>query len=482
MVHSDLRSDSSNEEVVCKQTEERVLSTVVLHQAAERTQLVIDCAGLVRRLENLDAEIAMYDQWQRYPTAEYKSKTQLRFEEARAREAAEAAKRGGGPHSIAGQLPLKSLQCSHAVSPRGMQTAVSPLPSPAKSQEHENKLAVAHLQRALRAADFEAEVWRTRANDMQMASERERDQAKRLMEFELSVALQDAEEKMEQEYKKMQADRDEHRDALLDARKELEDQRERLRYLEYAQNTKEADLAALRSQVVEARDSERAYHKNLKQIEQELRDMRTERETHRGALEASRSEEKRLVEIADARVAELSELRLDLEGARTHIAVQRHELEERVTELQEVRERQQALVLAAQRRAELLNAKCENLEAALESATAKQADAAMEREAHREQAQHLLKENDQLRLQLGEVRGGGVLHDATLKLLNFSQGVSVASTMASGAPTSSSGEGSPKSVSGRCSPSRFSQPLPPVRPPSATISPRSRRDLLAHRC
>jgi len=64
------------------------MARVALRQAEERTKLVVECASLVKRMAQLDEEMAQYNEWQRYPTAHYADRVQMRFEEARRREAA----------------------------------------------------------------------------------------------------------------------------------------------------------------------------------------------------------------------------------------------------------------------------------------------------------------------------------------------------------------------------------------------------------
>merc|ERR1711920_767562 len=76
--------------------------------------------------------------------------------------------------------------------------------------------------------------------------------------------------------------------------------------------------------------------------------------------------------------------------------------------------------VAAHRRAEFLNAKCENLLAALENSTLKQADAVLERDAHKERVARLESDIGKLRWNIDDVRG-------------VPGGVSLASTIASAA-------------------------------------------------
>ena len=64
-------------------------------------------------------------------------------------------------------------------------------PRPQSSSEEE-KNAVIHLARGLKLAEMEASEWRQRAIDMEDANEREREQARQLMEFELSAAIREA--------------------------------------------------------------------------------------------------------------------------------------------------------------------------------------------------------------------------------------------------------------------------------------------------
>merc|ERR1719291_700126 len=96
-------------------------------------------------------------------------------------------------------------------------------------------------------------------------------------------------------------------------------------------------------------------------------------------------------------------------------------MEDHEAEMQVVRhdrDKQHDIGLAARRQAELLIAKCENLEAALANSTVKQADAALERDAQKERVQRLEKDNDQLRINLEEFRTG-VTQDLKAKLFGM---------------------------------------------------------------
>lgn len=505
------------------------LSKVVLRQAEERTQLVVDCAGLVRRLEQLDAEIAEYDQWQRYPDARYKTNVQIRFEEAREREAAELAKTGGGEFSVAGQMPLRSLrgQGARPISPR----PVSPrMPAGNPQEEQEQKLAVAHLQRALSAADFEAGVWRQRAQEMELANEHEREQARRLMEFELSSAMKAAEEdrarlvaelrdrdaafeKMDTELRTALSARDEQQQALQTARKHLSDQEEKHRRLADDVASKNLEIQGMQSELQQTQRSAQSERSNADKLEQTIRTVtaelgRTQRnfddaqvqvETQRARLHGLEAELRSTQETCDAKTAQLTAVQNDLQIVHGRLEAQRKHCEQLQAELQDTQRKHYEQLeaqrehfekvqedcnlkhdawLSAQKKAELLNAKCENLLAALENSTLKQADAAIERDAQKERADRLARE---MRRHLEGDEMPSSPSSATsparqkqlyeVRVIDTAQPVSLASTMASGTgfdhPTHDS------------SPERGA--LPAVRPPSSArvtpLSPKERRDL-----
>jgi len=501
------------------------LSKVVLRQAEERTQLVVDCAGLVRRLEQLDSEIAEYDQWQKYPDSRYKTNVQIRFEEARERESAELGKRHGGEFSVAGQMPLRSLrgQGARPISPR----PISPRPPAGNPQEEqEQKLAVAHLQRALSAADFEAGVWRQRAQDIELANEHEREQARRLMEFELSSAMKAAEEdrarlvaelrdrdaafeKMDSELRSVLSARDEQQQALHTARRHLGDQEEKQRRLADNVASKHAEIESMQAELQHTQRSAQSERSNADRLEQTIRTVtselaRTQRnldeaqvqvESHRTQLLGLEAELQSTQEACDVKTGQLAAVQNDLQMVHGRLEAQRKHCEQLQVELQEAQHKHSEQMeaqrqhfervqddcnmkhdawLAAQKKAELLNAKCENLLAALENSTLKQADAAIERDAQKERADRLAKgmrgeeapsspaspSSPTRQKQLYEVR-----------VIDTTQPVSLASTMASGigfdhpVPDSFSERGA----------------LPVVRPPSTAratpLSPKERRDL-----
>lgn len=377
-------------------------ASLVLRQAEERTKLVVDCAGLVRRLEELDAEIAEYDQWQR-------------FEEARRREAEEAKGRGQGD-----QFPLSSLHGTLPFAPTGPPTSPPPHrmrlqsafggPAPEEDEDGERRFAVAHLQRALRAADFEAEVWRQRAHDAAEASDHERAQARLLMEFELSIALREADEerlrstlllrdrdaafeKVDAEVRVMQAEQETQAERLRDARRREAEQATRCERLADVLASKEAALASLRREN-EVAASDGAAHRSLAiSLEQELYKLRGDRDVVAQALEDQRAELRRRSKNAAAREAaldsEVTSVRRALAAASAEASASRVLVERFEAELQSTRAEREAFraeraakaeaAEAAQMRAELLSAKCDNLEAALENSTRRQAEMAMDK-------------------------------------------------------------------------------------------------------
>lgn len=372
------------------------LSSLLLRQAQVRTQLVVDCAGLVRLIEELDDEIKGYDQWQKYPTEEYKTSVQQRFEEARQREAEEAARRAGST-SIASELPLRSL--SRNASPRRY----------VQSSTDEEQLSLVHLQCALRAADFEAGVWRQRLSEMELADEREREEAKRLMEFELSKALKNIEddregmmgqlkdrdvafEKMEAAYRALASERDVLQEAIVVAVKRLQDQRHPSNAVAAVidAHTFEAAVKYLQAELNLLGDERKEFEATRSQVTR-LSEMVTEQSmdltSKAKEIESSRSELAHLSDSFKARDKELLEIRM-------HNRSLQDALEDQTAVLLAVRadcDRKQEVALDACRRFELSNAKCQNLEAALENATRKQAEASLEKEIQRERANCLEK-------------------------------------------------------------------------------------------
>eukprot|EP00930_Biecheleria_cincta_P008103 TRINITY_DN109466_c0_g1_i1.p1 TRINITY_DN109466_c0_g1~~TRINITY_DN109466_c0_g1_i1.p1 ORF type:complete len:531 (-),score=124.21 TRINITY_DN109466_c0_g1_i1:118-1710(-) len=505
------------------------LTKIVLRQAEERTQLVVDCAGLVRRLEQLDAEIAEYDQWQRYPDARYKTNVQIRFEEAREREAAELAKRHGGEFSVAGQMPLRSLR-GQGARPISLRPSSPRMPAGNPQEEQEQKLAVAHLQRALSAADFEAGVWRQRAQEMELANEHEREQARRLMEFELSSAMKAAEEdrarlvaelrdrdaafeKMDTELRTALSARDEQQQALQTAQRHLSDQEEKHRRLANDVASKHAKIESMQAELHQSQRSAQSDRSNADRLEQTIRTVtselaRTQRnleaaqvqvEAQRTELLGLEAELQSTQEACDVKTAQLAAVQKDLQMVHGRLEAQRKHCEELQAEMQEAQHKHSEQMeaqrrqyeqmqedcnmkhdawLAAQKKAELLNAKCENLLAALENSTLKQADAAIERDAQKERADRLVREmrrnlegeeTPESPSSIGSPTQQKQFYE--VRVIDTTQPVSLASTMASGTgfdhPTSDS------------SPERGA--LPAVRPPSSArvtpLSPKERRDL-----
>eukprot|EP00927_Polykrikos_kofoidii_P019344 TRINITY_DN19030_c1_g1_i1.p1 TRINITY_DN19030_c1_g1~~TRINITY_DN19030_c1_g1_i1.p1 ORF type:complete len:460 (+),score=82.74 TRINITY_DN19030_c1_g1_i1:266-1645(+) len=446
------------------------LSQVVLRQAEARTQLVVDCAGLVRRLEQLDAEIEQYDQWQRSPGTDYDARVKARFEEARAREALEAKKRGCAT-MVSGSSEISGWAKPHT-------TLRPPSASGLSTSEKEQQLAIAHLQRAFRAADCEAETWRNRAQVLELANEREREQAKRLMQFELKVALEaadktqaqlisqmrdrDAEwEKMEEAYQAIQHDCDAKRELLIDAAKQADKREAELRYLKDSVAAKHAELTVAETQFRAAQRDSEADRSKINEIEAELRCANSYQTAQMQAFEKCQAEVNHLANIASSREADLVEAHRKVDEAEQekdqfceNLRVVRSEMQEAQLEMALEVER----ATDARRRLELVHAKCDNLEAALANATAKQADLAMERNTHEERANRLEQASCRLRRDLEEVKER-LAHDPRTKPLDVTTS-SAASTMI--CSTTSSIHSSPN----------VSRPaLPPVRPPSASKTP-----------
>eukprot|EP00931_Biecheleriopsis_adriatica_P060177 TRINITY_DN36127_c0_g1_i1.p1 TRINITY_DN36127_c0_g1~~TRINITY_DN36127_c0_g1_i1.p1 ORF type:complete len:568 (+),score=162.84 TRINITY_DN36127_c0_g1_i1:106-1809(+) len=537
-------------------------SQTVLRQAQERTQLVVDCAGLVRRLEALDAEIKAYDQWQRYPNSEYNMSVQQRFEEARLREAEEASRRPGAS-GLSGQLPLRSMGKFHGPGSPAFPSPLSPrAASPhASSEDQESKLAVAHLQRALRAADYEASIWRERALDMETASEREREEAKRLMDFELAKAIQTAEreresllgqikerdaafEKVESEYRSLNQDHDAMRETIGQAEARLE-------VLASASAAKDAQLSAVQAEKEQAWLVGHKYEAKAKRLEGELQHAYTERDAKQKLVDSAIAEAKRqeaeflhvcverdqkqkaldtsrmqaarlegelmhacserdakqnafessqaqvvmlsdIVKTQEAKInrfeseagtqevelkaargqletkaaelraardqlstqeADLKTAMAELGKVRVHVTAQQALLDEQAFELEQVRvecERKHQAALEAQKRLEIYIAKSDNLEAALANATAKQADAALQRDVHKDRA-------DVLERQLDEARGPARERKARLlESLNSTMTSSVASPASTRVPMSPEDINPP-------SPKSPAKPLAPVK-------------------
>jgi len=283
----------------------------------------------------------------------------------------------------------------------------------------------------------------------------------------------DAFETLSAEYTSLQKERDMHRATSLDFQRRVQENQEQHKSLTSIITGKDAEISNVRKELETLRCDEAIKHASVKRLEEKLLDATTDRDAQLGALEASRAQVKRLGETINAREADIADLRRVIDAINLRLDGREAELKV----VREERDRQNEIVVTAKRRAELLNSKCENLEAALTNSTTKQADNALERDAQRERAHQLLKDNEQLRLLLEEARG--VLQDPKAKLPSLAPGHSLASTMASAISADTSGSGEADIGGGRSqSPKPSPPPLPPVRPPSATISPKGRRDLL----
>lgn len=195
------------------------IAKVAMRQAEERTKLVVECASLVKRMAQLDEEMVQYDEWQRYPTAHYADRVQMRFEEARRREAA-AARRGalGGRGHVTALMDLVGPDAHAPTSPRSPQSQSGVVKVTVHGGGEERKGSAACLGEALQAANFEAGVWRQRAYETAREGAREREQVLRLMQFDLQSALKAAEEERERLYARVL----EQETAAKRARAELE--------------------------------------------------------------------------------------------------------------------------------------------------------------------------------------------------------------------------------------------------------------------
>lgn len=437
------------------------LSSVALRQAAARTQLVVDCAGLVRRIQQLDQEVAQYDQWQKSPDSAYDSKVKQRFEESRAREAAEAQRRG------IGNFPSTPRSGSWR-------------PASARIQEEqEGKVALQHLERALRSADLEAQQWRNRVMDLEMASDREREQARRLMEFELSEALKEAEmdqaklqsqmldrdaafDKLESEHRSLKSECEAQRQTLRSTLNRVDEHQAHHQHLRETVAAKDAEVAAARTELQSAHRHSEAAWARLDDLKMELKLVEDRQQAQLQALEHSQAEAGHLARNLATRDADLAEAGQRLESAaleRDHLRVSLLDAQSNVHELQDELVVSRERCTDARRKAELLHAKCTNLEAALDTATTKQAESALEREEFQEKATRLEQQTSRLRRDLEEARGGAK-YDATGK--PFEGMLSAASTMAS--------------TTASTSPRGCRPLLPPVRPPSAgRPSPKQQR-------
>lgn len=442
------------------------LSRVALRQAEARTQLVVDCAGLVRRFEELDVEAALWDQWQKSPDTAYDARVKARFEEARVREAEQARRRGNA--GFVSSSPPTGQQWRPA-SPRHVQ------------EDEERQQALKHIQRALRSADVEAAQWRQRVQDLELASEAEREQARRLLEFELSSALTNAEQeqarllsqvrdrdaafdKLEDEHRAIKSESDQQRDLLVSTLRRMDEHKMHQEHIKETLSSKDAELAAACAELQSSRHQGKVAHVRLETLRVELEAAQLGQAKQHQALETSRAEAEHLARAISARDLELTEASRKLDEAARARESLRAELREADIIAQDLRTElklQMDKATEAKRRAELLNAKCTNLEAALHSATLEQAEAALARDEQQERATRLEQERNRLVRDLEDTRDRARLDGA------FDTVAYEATMVPHSCLTSAS---SPKAV----------RPvLPPVRPPSAgRRSPKQRHDML----
>lgn len=169
------------------------------------------------------------------------------------------------------------------------------------------KIAVIHLARGLKLAEMEASEWRQRAIDMEDANEREREQARQLMEFELSAAIREADRersklvnqlhdqdvafaKFEAQYKKLQAEHDSQKEACHIAKQRLsyhEDQCESLQ----AESDKHREAVQIANQRLEQHeDRNKQLTAVLSSKESELRNAEKALEAHQ--IDSRRAQER----------------------------------------------------------------------------------------------------------------------------------------------------------------------------------------------
>jgi len=266
-------------------------------------------------------------------------------------------------------------------------------------------------------------------------------------------------EKLELEHQALAKDREAQREALVEARRHVEHHQRQYRHLEDLVASRDKELAAARQELYSARSHGEANGAKAQMLEAELRATQSQRDEQSRALRTFQAEARRLADDVSTRDAELASVRRDLDtvlAEREAQQAQLHRLQVEMRELHLEHDAKLEAIASAQHRAELLNAKCQNLEAALTNATSKQADLAMEREAHRERAERL---EEQLR------RGHELPpQDGRTKLVDTNW--SGISTAASTIPAS---------------PRLPHKGLPPLRPPSASkLSPKEKRDIMIH--
>jgi len=370
-------------------------------------------------------------------------------------------------------------------------------------------LSLEHLKRAVQASDFEADVWRQRALDMETANEREREQAKRLMEFELSAALQGAEAersrlmsdirqrdlvvaKLELDLEALCGERDSQERALSEARRQTHDHQYHHKQFEELMTARNLELEAMSKELHNSRCDAQVGRRQTEQLEVEVSKLRHDGEERLRLVQNFQAEAQRLTETVAEHNALLSETRQERDRVVVQGQAQRAQLQRLELNLQELQAEQSTKAqtcTAALRRAELLNAKCEGLEAALESANSKQADMAVDREQTRERIAVLEESNSRLRRCLEDARIPS-LQDTGAKFAGSGSSFAHVSTASAGfspgSPTGSSGKflgSSGFSTTGSFPSSpRFGpkttpvHPLPPLVPPSAS-QPKERRGL-----
>lgn len=192
------------------------LAKVVLSQAQGRTKLLVECARLLKRWETLDKECADQKHWRKIPHDKFLSGVSDRFQEARRREAREAAKLyGTDAFAVASLEGFEGQNVAGFV--RNLRANVNKVVANGDpGGDHERllvsetnnfeKTAAGVLQDAVRTLEFEAEMWRTRMLEFPQSDE-DKIALKDLQSFELCRTL--AKEEGEEEIKK-RGTRDRH--------------------------------------------------------------------------------------------------------------------------------------------------------------------------------------------------------------------------------------------------------------------------------
>jgi len=323
------------------------VTTRMLYQAGEerRTGLIKDRLEIVRQLEELDVRLASLHDWQMAPDGEFELRVQQRVADI---------------HKIA--------------------------PANPKDSEH-----VSHLEQALRAVAFEAEVWRQRALDMEQAGDRDRTHAKQLRDLELAVAANKAAS---------------DQSALVTRLRDQE--------LEITKLTQTArEVTELKRELGEARLKGDTYRVAFEKLEKEYRLLESARAADIETLAAVRRraadhemECKRLVEQNAATTSALHAAQREQGEARATAELHRARcidaealLEAERTNKRSVESQLRATqsnldmtlgdLSQANRKAETAGARCENLEVALTNSCRKQAELSMETEQYKLRADQL---------------------------------------------------------------------------------------------